>query len=265
MGEGKPEGAFFHAHLNGERMGLHLCYRLTLPGETSVDDVRAKLHALRAFAGTIGFERIHGPTEYTIDELLGLDEREFVKIIVSTLCGDLPDFYGIPSGESCTFAFVVVPGDECEPAFFGFVGPGTRSRIGGPDDDLHPGEWFWSGACKTQYASMISDEHLVKCHLGLVRVLEHAATLGIGVTVEDETGYWEHRSVEKLIETVRDMNRVIARFAGAIHDRLGEAHRIDAPIFEHPEFEHLEMEDPESRGQADGADPDTHRSCGDPP
>ena len=239
-------------------MGLHLCYRLTLPGDTSVDDVRTKLHALRTFASTVGFEKIYGPTEYTIDELLALDDREFVKIIVSTLCGDLPDFYGVPSTESCIFAFVVAPGAECEPAFFGFVGPGSRSSIGGPDDDLHPGEWFWSGACKTQYASMVSDEHLIRCHLGLVRVLEHAATLGISVTVEDETGYWEHRSTEKLIEAVRDMNRIIARFAGAMSDQLGEEHHIDAPNFDHPEFEHLEMEIPPPQGQADGADPDPH-------
>jgi hypothetical protein len=255
--KGGAWSAFFYAHLNGERMGLHLCYRLTLPGETGVDDVRAKVHALEQFAATVGFEKILGPTEYTIDELMKLDDRDFVKIIASTLCGDLPDFYGIPSTESCAFAFVVVPGAECEPAFFGFVGPGSRSRIGGPDDDLHPGEWFWSAACKTQYASMVSDEHLVKCHLGLVRVLEHAATLGITVTVEDETGFWEHRSVERLIEAVRDMNRVIARFAGAIHDRMGDEHHIDAPIFDHPELEHLEMEDVDSLGQADGADPET--------
>jgi hypothetical protein len=238
-------------------MGLHLCYRLTLPGDTGVDDVRARLRALREFAATVGFEKILGPTEYTIDALMALDDRDFVKIVVSTLCGDPPDFYGIRSKESCAFAFVVAPGAQCEPAIFGFVAPGSRTRLGDPDDDLHPGEWFWSGACKTQYASMISDAHLIKCHVGLVRVLDHASTLGITVEVEDETGYWEHRSAEKLINAVRDMNRVIARFAGAIHDQIGDEHQIDAPIFEHPEFEHLEMENVERHEQADGADPET--------
>jgi hypothetical protein len=238
-------------------MGLHLCYRLTLPGDTPVDDVRAKLHALREFAGTLDFEKVVGPTEYTIDQLIDLDERDYAKIVISTLCGDLPDFYGTPSREACAVVFVALPGTGCESAMFGFVAPGSRRSFGDPDEDLHPGEWFWSGACKTQYASTISDDHLVKCHLGLVRLLEHASTLGITVDVHDETGYWEHRSIEKLLDAVRDMNRVIARFAGAIHDRLGEEHGIDAPIFDHPEFEHLEMEEHEAGGQADGADPES--------
>ncbi len=238
-------------------MGLHLCYRFTLPGDTDVAVVRAKLHALKQFAAAVGFEKTLGPTEYTIDELMRLEDRDFVKIVASTLCGDPPDFYGIPSKESCAFAFVVVPGAQCEPAIFGFVAPGSRSSLGEADDDRHSGEWFWSAACKTQYASMISDEHLLKCHLGLIRVLEHASTLGITVTVEDETGYWEHRSAEKLIQAVRDMNRIVARFAGALYDRMGDEHSIDAPIFDHPEFEHLEMEDVELHGQADGADPET--------
>ena len=147
-----------------------------------------------------------------------------------------------------------MPGEHCEPAVFGFVAPGLRN--GTPEDDLQPGEWFWSGCCKTQYASIISDDHLVKCHVGLVRVLEHASTLGITVSVEDETGYWEHRSTKKLIEAVTDMNRLIARFAGALDNRLGDEHRLDAPIFDHPEFEHLEMEELGHHDQADGADPE---------
>ena len=234
-------------------MGLHLCYRLTLPGDTHADEVRAKVAALKAFSDTVGFDRVLGPTEYTVDELTDLEDRDIIKIIASTLCADPPDFYSVPYGGCCAAAFVVVPGEECEPAVFGFFAPGARSDIGGSHDDLHPGEWFWSGACKTQYASMISDAHLLKCHLGLVRVLEHAARLGIHVSVEDETGFWEHRSPEKLFEAVRNMNRLIARFAGAVHDRLGAEHKIDAPIFGHPEFERLEMEDVTPHDQADGS------------
>jgi hypothetical protein len=240
-----------------ERMGLHLCYRLSLPGQTGADEVRAKLAALKEFSETVGFEKVLGPTEYTLDELIELDDRDIVKIIASTLCAEPPDFYGIPSGGCCATAFVVLPGQECEPACFGFIAPGPRSDIGGAEDDLQPGEWFWSSACKTQYASMIGDDHLLKCHLGLVRVLEHASTLGITVEVEDETGFWEHRSPERLFEAVRNMNRLIARFAGAVQDRLGAEHRVDAPIFDHPEFEHLEMEDFGRSEQADGADPKT--------
>jgi hypothetical protein len=235
-------------------MGLHLCYRLTLPGDTTIEDVRARLSALHSFASTVGFQAVHGPAEYSIDELVEeRDHREIVPIIVSTLAGDVPDFHGFRSADPCVTAFVIAPGKHCEPAVLGFIPPGSRATYPDSDDDLCPDEWFWSGACKTQYASLVSHDHLIRCHVGLVRVLEHAATLGIGVSVEDETGYWEHRSTEKLIVAVEDMNRLIAKFAGALSDRLGDAHHLDAPIFEHAEFEHLEMEPPASGDQADGA------------
>ena len=231
-------------------MGLHLCYRLTLPGRTSVDEVRAKVAALKDFASTIGL----GQTEYTLDALMAeADHREIVPILVGGMAGDQPDFYGVGSNEPCVVAFLIAPGKGCEAAVFGFIAPGSRARYADSDDDRSPGEWFWSAACKTQYASVVSNEHLVRCHAGLVRVLDHAASLGITVSVRDETGYWEHRSADKLIAAVADMNRIIARFAGALSDRLGDAHNLEAPIFEHAEFEHLEMEPLESRDQADGS------------
>jgi hypothetical protein len=236
------------------KMGLHLCYRITLPGDTPIEQVRAKVAGLKDFASTLGFQAVYGPEEYSVDELTRQrGSREIIPIIVSTIAGDHPDFYGFRPSEPCVVTFLVAPGKECEPAIFGFVPPGSREKYPDTDDDLCPGEWFWSGACKTQYASIVSNEHLVKCHVGLVRVLDHAIALGIGVSVEDETGYWEHRSAEKLIAAVEDINRIIARFAGAMSDRLGEGHRVEAPIFEHADFEHLEMEEPGSGDQADGA------------
>jgi hypothetical protein len=236
-------------------LGLHLCYRLTLPGTTAVDMVREKLSALKDFASTIGFDRVHDLAEYTIDELVEKgDVPDIVCIVASTMCGDPPDFYGVPAGGTCALAFGIAPGEECEAAMFGFLAPGSRN--GNEDDDLCPGEWVWSYACKTQYASIVSDEHLLKCHDGLVRVLDHAAALGITVTVEDETGYWDHRSPTTLFKVVRDMNRLIARFAGEMESRWHGRHRIEAPIFDHPDFEHLEMESLESHDQADGSDPE---------
>lgn len=235
-------------------MGLTLFYQLKLPGSTPVEQVRAKVSALKDFASTVGFDAVLGPAEYTLDELMAEHgHREIVPILVSTIAGDLPDFYGIAVGDPCVITFLAAPGKQCEPAVFGFIAPGSRAMYDDSEDDLCSGEWFWSGACKTQYASIISNDHLIKCHVGLVRVLEHAATLGIDVSVTDETGYWEHRSVEKLIAAVDDMNRLVARFAGALSDHLGEGHSVEAPIFEHEEFEHLEMEFPARPDQADGS------------
>ena len=51
-------------------MGLTLHYQLTLPGDTLVDDVRARLRALQDFAMTVGFEQVVGPVEYTLDDLV---------------------------------------------------------------------------------------------------------------------------------------------------------------------------------------------------
>jgi hypothetical protein len=238
-------------------MGLTIHYRLTLPGRTTIDQVRAKLDALREFANTVGFERVLGPSEYTSDEIADPHTREIVAIIGSGLCSEPPDFYGVLSGDPCVVAFLVVPGRECEPAVFAFMAPGARDRTEDSQLDLHPGDWFWMACCKTQYASLVSDEHFLKCHIGLVRVLEHAASLGIAVSVDDESGYWDHRSPARLLDSVRDMNRLIARFAGAVSDQLGDQHRIQAPIFDHPEFEHLEMERPSTNDQADGFEVDS--------
>ena len=234
-------------------MGLTLFYRLTLPGRTSLDEVRTKLSALKSFAATLEFDAVVGPHDYSVDELVReYDRPEIVPIVVTTMAGDTPDFYGFSSSDPCVPTFAIAPGRECEPAIFGFLPPGSRARYSDSDDDRSPGDWFWSGACKTQYASIVSNEHFVKCHVGLVRVLDHARTLGIDVSVADEGGYWDHRSTDKLIAAVVDMNRIIARFAGALSDRMGDAHSIEAPIFDHAEFEHLEMERPEPGGQADG-------------
>jgi hypothetical protein len=231
-------------------MGLTIHYRLTMPGDTSADDLRAKILELKAFAETVGFEGVHGPTEYTPDELAELEDRDIVKIVTSIIASDAPEFDQLEWGDPCALAFLIVPGAECETALLGFLAPGTRSSA-----EDHPGEWYWSAFCKTQYASMVSDEHFIKCHVGLVRVLDYAAQIGIGVWVHDETGYWDHRSTEKLIDAVNDMNRLMARFAGALSDRLG-GKRVEAAIFDHPDFEHIEMESLSARHQADGADSD---------
>src|SRR4051812_18895649 len=187
-------------------MSLHICYRLLLPGNTAVDDIRDKVGALKAFAETIGFDKVVGPAEYSPDDLVeDGDPPDFGRICALTMCGDPPDFYDLGFGEPCAITFAIAPGAECDPAILGFIAPGSRSQAGLPEDDLHPGEWIWSGACGIGNAASISEAHFLKCHLGLIRVLDHAATLGITVEVEDETGYWQHRSSERLVEFVREI------------------------------------------------------------
>ena len=64
--------------------------------------------------------------------------------------------------------------------------------------------------------------------------------------VHDETGYWESRDADALVERVNDMNRIVARVAGAITDAVrragGDSRQLQGAIFEHPDFERLETE-----------------------
>ena len=128
--------------------------------------------------------------------------------------------------------FAVQPGEGCETAFFGLL---KRS-----DDAGTRHEWFWHCSCKTQYASLVSDQHLVKCHSSLVSVLDSAIGLGIDVVVRDETSFWETRDETRLLSEVHKMNRLVARLAGALGVKLPSGD-VQAPIFQHRRFERLEM------------------------
>ena len=88
----------------------------------------------------------------------------------------------------------------------------------------------------------MSDEHLIHCHTTLVALLDEAIQLGFEVTVRDETHYWETRDADRLVAEVREMNRIVARIAGAMHDAVGEEARTEGAIFQHPWFEELESE-----------------------
>lgn len=73
--------------------------------------------------------------------------------------------------------FAVHPGRYCEAATFGlaWVPPedGEGDRLRG-----EPCAWHWHCVCKTQYASVVSDEHLIHCHTTLVAQLEETIRLG---------------------------------------------------------------------------------------
>ncbi|HEY4130017.1 MAG TPA: hypothetical protein VGM50_05345, partial [Gemmatimonadaceae bacterium] len=62
----------------------------------------------------------------------------------------------------------------------------------------------------------------------------------------------------RLVDELRQMNHIVARFAGVLSDRLGQAHEIDAAIFAHPRFERLEM----GAGEGDGDSEDREREIG---
>jgi hypothetical protein len=221
-------------------MGLHLNYELRLPASVSRAKAIALLGRLRDFALTTQVDEVSPladvsgecPDESNEDgaqawrcihwwaEFLGdpsADEEE-------------PRYIGDPRS---AVGFRVDPGDRSETATFGLMY--RHAEIGDHE------EWFWWCACKTQYASVISDDHLIRVHTSLVAILDVAIELGFDVEVRDETGYWQSRSTAVLVAEVAKMNRIVAKFAGAFSDAIGDQHDVRASIFEHPRFERLEM------------------------
>ena len=103
--------------------------------------------------------------------------------------------------------------------------------------------WRWHSFCKTQYATNQNAggiENFIRCHLAVIRLLDHAKAMGILESVNDESGFWEKRDVKALVETVGDWNRHIAGIVGQFKDQFRD--QIIAPITRFPDFEHLEAE-----------------------
>lgn len=162
-----------------------------------------------------------------------VDEGDAVDAVDAVADADGADDPPLAGDPTTAQGFFVHPGRGCETATFGFL---RRTAATGA-----PADWYWQCSCKTQYASAVSDAHLIACHTALVRLLDHAATLGIAVAVYDETHYWESRDVSRLVSEVHTMNQLVARVAGRLSDALGSTGDLQAPIFEHPRFERLEM------------------------
>src|SRR5207248_6808050 len=103
---------------------------------------------------------------------------------------------------------------------------------------------YWRSFCKTQYASNPSTgdvENFLRCHLSVIRLLDHAQHLGMLHEVCDEGGYWERRDVQALVKEVGEWNAAIASFVGGFKDLIGDRD-VQAEITKFPNFEHLEAE-----------------------
>lgn len=240
-------------------MGLTIHYELRLPGETSDAAAVDHLQRLHDYAATLGAKAIVPVLTFSGAQLSapGRDWESgtvewlihvFTEVMRMYRDGAVED---IEDKERLAAAsFLVYPGEGSESATFGLV----RPLLTEPPQDLEHVEnagdwklWYWQSFCKTQYASTISEEHLLFCHRMVVSVLDEAKRVGFDVTVHDEGQYWETRDAELLLSEVRNSNRIIAHLAGALHDAISPEHSVKAEIFAHPDFEHLEMEELELR------------------
>lgn len=242
-------------------MGLHLCYELSLPARTSSGAIAAHVAQLHERAITLPIAQvssivsrhdfdpdlIEGPQGLSfrqLEDVVGIGARSTRDNLYRRSIGVSPDDPRIVEAPDGTridvIAFAVAPGRGSEPATFGFARLANRNA---------PSDWHWQAWCKTQYASAVSDDHLVRCHTSLVRLLDAARESGVHVEVHDETEYWASRDPQLLVEKVREMNRIIARFAGKLNDALRDTEpgreglTTGGAIFDHPDFERLETED----------------------
>jgi hypothetical protein len=240
-------------------MGLSICFELSLPAGTSEANVRERLSALREVAAALPFTLVTEVVRLTERELTGpwpMQGLAFVhledvvdvtgRFVREELHGrhlgraeddmrrvDVPD-----ATQTVVLGFAIAPGPGCEPASFALAANIYEGRLS---------EWRWHCCCKTQYASNLGEENFLRCHQSLVAVLEAARELGFECEVSDEGGYWESRDTKLLLERVGEMNRLVARFAGAFTDAYreasGDSSGVQGAIFEHPDFERLESDE----------------------
>lgn len=144
-------------------------------------------------------------------------------------------------------AFEVIPGDGCESANFGLCRYPAFIDITDSSTGRHRRirtklpSWSWSSFCKTQYASNPEyggTANFLRCHLSLVKLLDHAKSLGILADVDDESDFWTSRDVQSLARGVGEWNVMIAAFVGQLKDQFGGD--LQAEITSFGNFEHLE-------------------------
>jgi hypothetical protein len=198
-------------------MGLTIHYTISGRARLKLPRVQRIVSALRKKAVALGFERV----------------TRLIRV-----GPDFPFAYWRPPGakRSCDlvppsegWVFHATPGDGSESAMMGLC------RFEGREG------WWLESFCKTQYASRHGWEHFLKCHCAVIQLIEEAKRFGLNVEVEDEGGLWETGSVDGLRKTLDEYNGWIAALAGALKDAgASDARKIEAPIFDHPQFEHLE-------------------------
>ena len=215
-------------------MGLHLNWELRLPGALSRDEVMVYVRDLHARASSLGFDEM-SPILNEVEPGDIVSLRGYFWRWAEVIARPHPELDSLFAGDfTRAIGFGIHPGRGCEGANFGFL---HRANPDGSN-----AEWFWHHCCKTQYASVVSWDHLIHCHTSLVALLDYAIERGIDVVVRDEGHYWETRDTARLIAEVDYMNKVVAALAGRLGDAIERTgHAVGAPIFEHREFEHLEM------------------------
>lgn len=260
-------------------MGLTIHYSLSLPQETGIREVKAKLEQLRQRCLDLPVESV--------------SEMRDTKALDIEAMRDLPEdhpdkewfWWSIQSGTSAswqytrgvkphpvsddergnhsrsvrskrTIGFRIWPGKGCEEANVGLndnpktVAVAYQDTWNGPDKHTRiptgePGRWHWRSFCKTQYANdprCGGLENFLRCHLAVVAMLDAATEIGFSVTdVSDESGFYEHRDIDKLIQEIREWDVLIAGAMLAM-ENVANANGLtgESAMDGRPDREHLE-------------------------
>lgn len=245
-------------------MGLTIHYRLRSHAQKP-EKVREQLVRLRDRALDLPLKEVGDLVELTGSgcdfNLCDREDPHRWLLIQATQYVDHPRHkeYSYSVLPTHVIAFSTWPGEGCEQANFGFcrypetidihdpVVLGCDYTHGRPRRiRTHLRGWRWGSFCKTQYASNTNCggvPNFLRCHLAVVKLLDHAKQLGILESVSDEGDYWEDRDVEALARCVGEWNSMIAQWAGQLKDDLekqGNGLSLHAEILGFANFEHLE-------------------------
>ena len=226
-------------------MGLSIHYRLDFSG--SDDDAKRFVSRLHEVAVRFGAGEVT-PLRELAGEAAALstavvDEDSVLKLAASSW-GQV-DKHPHPVDALRLCGFVLAPGQGCEPAPMGLAQFPASIMVDGRAVDTELGEgWHWVSHVKTEYASnpqFGGIQNFLQCHLTICALLEKAREFGVTVFVDDESGFWEHRSVEQLVHSVTRLNQIMAGLVGAMKDAEDEG-EVGGAIQEFTNFEQLKAE-----------------------
>ena len=87
-------------------------------------------------------------------------------------------------------------------------------------------------------------DHFLRCHLCVVKMLDHAKQLGILAQRRRRRRLLGTRDVKALAQEVGEWNEQLAGLVGQLKDLFGGD--FQAPITQFPDFEHLEAKGTEA-------------------
>jgi hypothetical protein len=212
-------------------MGLTISYELRLPARVSERAVLALLERVARRARQLDCVSVSGPLPSTEENQLGyhpfMPERGFLH-------------WAKPDAGAMV---IVKLGEGCEPLRLALYRHPREMWSERLDRVVRTGRgpvWRFQSFCKTQYASALGWGHFRQCHVTALDLLGVMRDAGVQVKINDEGGYWPHRSESNLRRNLEEMNGAVAALVGHLKDRAPEGADIQAPILAHPDFERLE-------------------------